>query len=479
MSKMNRTKIYPALQLQAESETYRVTGGFKIVDRWFQVPLDYFNPAKGSIKIFARNAIPNKKDDDGTTGGKLPYFIYLQGTYAPNEYENLCLDNPIGGPGFGCGPPSSHPVTDFLFEKGYQVLYIDQRGTGMSTPITSFTLAKQGSVREQADYVKLFRADNIVRDCEAIRLSLLPEGEKWSVIGQSFGGFCAVTYLSLHPEGLKQVFTTGGMPPLVNNPDEVYRRMYLKVKSRNKVYYEKYPRDIKRVRDIMKYLENNEVFMPSEGMLTPERFLSLGLAFGGHGGIDSVHILVQNAASDLNQFGALTYKTLSSIESHQSFDTNPIYAIGHEMIYCQGESSRWSAQRVLEDSSKPSIFSWEDMKKAEDTEPVYFTGEMIYQWMFSDFAELHKMEEVAENLAEYEDWPKLYDEEVLAQNQVPVFAATYIEDMYVDYEFARETAGKINGAKEFMTNVMFHNALRSKTEGVLGELWKLKVGEVD
>lgn len=31
----------------------------------------------------------------------------------------------------------------------------------MSTPISSFTLAKQGSVREQADYVKLFRADNI------------------------------------------------------------------------------------------------------------------------------------------------------------------------------------------------------------------------------------------------------------------------------------------------------------------------------
>lgn len=95
MSNMNRTKIYPALQLLAKSETYRVTGscfqpqlrtyilhqltnnlikgGFKIVDRWFQVPLDYFNPRKGSIKIFARNAIPNKKDDDGAAGGKLPY----------------------------------------------------------------------------------------------------------------------------------------------------------------------------------------------------------------------------------------------------------------------------------------------------------------------------------------------------------------------------------------------------------------------
>lgn len=171
--------------------------------------------------------------------------------------------------------------------------------------------------------MKLILITFTVRDCEAIRLSLLPEGEKWSVIGQSFGGFCAVTYLSLQyvnplpsgflyyadtflaivPKVLNKVhhssfsttlcsrtsthfllvFTTGGMPPLVNNPDEVYRRMYLKVKSRNKVYYEKYPRDIKRVRDIMKYLENNEVFMPSEGMLTPERFLSLGLAFGGHG----------------------------------------------------------------------------------------------------------------------------------------------------------------------------------------------------
>lgn len=49
----------------------------------------------------------------------------------------------------------------------------------------------------------------------------------------------------------------------------------------------------------------------------------------------------------------------------------------------------------------------------------------------------------------------------------------------MDCDFARETAGKINGAKEFVTNVMFHNAVRSKTEGVLGELWKLKVGEVD
>ena len=54
-----------------------------------------------------------------------------------------------------------------------------------------------------------------VRDCEEVRKIILgdkekPEDRKWSLIGQSFGGFCAVTYLSLFPESLKEVFITGG-----------------------------------------------------------------------------------------------------------------------------------------------------------------------------------------------------------------------------------------------------------------------------
>jgi proline iminopeptidase len=81
------------------------------------------------------------------------------------------------------------------------MLFLDQRGTGMSTPITAGTLARQGNAVKQAEYLRQFRADNIVRDCEAIRNCLttdFPEGKrKWSIIGQSFGGFCAVTYLSM------------------------------------------------------------------------------------------------------------------------------------------------------------------------------------------------------------------------------------------------------------------------------------------
>lgn len=35
-----------------------------------------------------------------------------------------------------------------------------------------------------------------VRDCEAIRKTLV-RNDKWTVVGQSYGGFCATTYLSL------------------------------------------------------------------------------------------------------------------------------------------------------------------------------------------------------------------------------------------------------------------------------------------
>lgn len=68
-----------------------------------------------------------------------------------------------------------------------------------------------------------------VRDCEYIRSNLLshkkdaPE-RKWSLLGQSFGGFIALNYLSFFPEGLKEVFLTGGLAPIVEHPDPVYEK---------------------------------------------------------------------------------------------------------------------------------------------------------------------------------------------------------------------------------------------------------------
>jgi len=58
-------------------------------------------------------------------------------------------------------PPSNSGMLKVLMDKGYQVLQLDQRGTGLSTPISGSTLHERGSVEEQMAYLKLFRADNI------------------------------------------------------------------------------------------------------------------------------------------------------------------------------------------------------------------------------------------------------------------------------------------------------------------------------
>ena len=70
------------------------------------------------------------------------------------------------------------------------------------------------------------------------------------MLGQSFGGFCTVSYLSLAPEGIREAFITGGLPGLAATADDVYRLTYPIVAERNQRHYERYPQDVDRARDI-------------------------------------------------------------------------------------------------------------------------------------------------------------------------------------------------------------------------------------
>jgi hypothetical protein len=110
--------------------------------------------------------------------------------------------------------------------------------------------------------------------------------------------------------------------------------------------------------------------------------------------------------------------------------------------------------------------------------PFLFTGEMIYPWMFEDYARLKPLKEAADLLAEYEDWPMLYDLDVLRKNTVPVAAATYYNDMYVDREQSEETARQVPGIKLWITSEYEHNALRADGEKLLGRLLGMLHGEI-
>ncbi len=426
--------------------THRVPG-LILADHEFQVPIDYTQPDGARLTVFAREVVAARKATED-----LPWLVFLQ-----------------GGPGFGAPRPVDATTLEWIGRavKDYRVLLLDQRGTGRSTPIGYQSLARFKSPQEQADYLKLFRADNIVRDAEWIRQEL--KIDRWSVLGQSYGGFCLTCYLSIAPEGLREAFITGGLPPINHHVDDVYHATYPRVRAKNQLYFERYPDDVQRARDIVDYLLKNDVRLPCGDPLTPLRFQQLGMSFGISDGFEPVHYLLEEAFITGAYGKEISYTFLRGVENALYFDTNPIYAILHEPIYCEGTVSNWSAERVRAEFPEFAI---------TPDRPVLFTGEMVYPWMFDDYRTLRPLKEAAHLLAQFDRWPQLYDTEILRQNTVPTAAALYYNDMYVDRLLSEEAASSIKSIKVWATSEYEHNGLRADGEKLLGRLFGMVRGEV-
>lgn len=420
--------------------------GLVLTDYTFTVPLDYANPDKGTIEVFAREVRSPEEAAE-----KRPWLVFFQ-----------------GGPGSESPRPTGKSGWIARAIKEYRVLLLDQRGTGRSTPINFQSLSQFKTAQEQADYLKCFRADSIVQDAEYIRKNLVGEDEKWSALGQSYGGFCITTYLSFAPEGLKEVIFTGGLPPIMQSVDDVYRATYKRVIDKNELYYARYSGDADLIHEIVDHLQNHEVKLPGGGILTPRRFQQLGLGFGSINGYETVHYLVENAFVHTGSARELSYNFLRQIETIQHFETNPIFAVLHEAIYCEENASNWSAERIRAEYPQFNI---------SPDKPIYFTGEMIYPWMFDDYAYLRPMKEAAEILARYQDWQPLYDLDALANNTVPAVAIIYYDDMYVERAFSDETARHIRGLRYWATSEFEHSGLRENPDRVLGRLLDMLHGE--
>tara|TARA_B100000029_G_scaffold150704_2_gene145902 strand:- start:3565 stop:4824 length:1260 start_codon:yes stop_codon:yes gene_type:complete len=413
--------------------TYQYDDMF-IFEHTFEVPLNYTEPEAEKISVFVRElrSDPEKRK---------PYLIFFQ-----------------GGPGF----ESPRPITNSGWIKcaleRYDILLLDQRGTGRSTPVTIQTIGKW-EPQKQANYLQHFRADNIVNDAEHIRQEL-NDGEPWSILGQSFGGFCAVNYLSFHAHGLKEVMITGGIPPLSAHPDEIYRRTYKRVKLKNEAFFSIFPEAQKRACQIADHIQKTDPIFPDGDTLTVERFQLLGLQLGFSDGYANLNYLFEHAFADRE----LSYAFLKGLTNLQSFDTNPFFTILHEACYAQKFSTNWSANKIRDE------FQEFDPKSRD---PFLFTGEMLYPWMLDQFHSLTPLRDAAHFLAEKSDWPALYHTDKLLKNSVPVAAAVYTHDMYVDRDYSMETAESIQGIKVWETDEYEHNGLRSHGKNVLQNLFKL------
>jgi pimeloyl-ACP methyl ester carboxylesterase len=419
----------------AMAHTYRQPG-LVLTDHVIPVPLDHSRPDSATIEVFAREVVGSENlDRSGSPRDDLPWLVFLQ-----------------GGPGGKANRPTGRSSIGWLDRalKDFRVVLLDQRGTGRSTPANRQTLAALGSPAAQADYLSHFRADSIVCDAELVRIALAGAGTTWSVLGQSYGGFCTTTYLSFAPDGLHEVFVTGGLPPLTATAEEVYRATYRRVLDKNALYFDRYPDDQEIGGRVAAYLAEHDVRLPTGERLTPRRFQMLGLWFGMGSHFDELHFLLEEAFVPGPAGPVLSDTFLYGAAAALSFADRPLYAVMHEPSYAQGKVTTWAAEQVR--SEFPEL--------APDATPFLFTGEMIYPWLFGEDPALTPLRDVATILATEYEWPPVYDIERLRNNQVPVAAAIYHDDMYVEYAFSLETAKTVGNCRYWVTNEYEHDGLR-------------------
>lgn len=450
----------------------RRIGNFDLIDHWFTVPLTHGlifghsaevaqdHPlAQETITVFAREVIDTSSQPTTAVEAR-PFMVYLQ-----------------GGPGGASPRPASDAGWVAELAQTHRVILLDQRGTGNSTPLTAQTLTALGSVESQVQYAELFRADSIIADAEVVRdfLTVDRADHRWSTMGQSFGGFLTLSYLSFAPGSLKDSRMTAGLAPIRAHIDGVYRSTYARTQARNQEFFGWYPEDAALANRIAEHLASKTEKLPTGERLTPERFQMLGSYLGGNARIHQLHYILQSAFVEGHSH--LSEQFIRDVASCVSFIGSPIYALLHEAIYADGPAvpvganklspspapTRWSAQRI----------SAELPQFAPDAHQLLFTGEHTFDWYFDQDPSLSPLAEAAHALAEKDDWGRLYDHEQLARNEVPLVAAAYVPDIYVDFEHSMNTANFVTNTRVWTSATHHHDGLGADGAMILGHLKNL------
>jgi hypothetical protein len=452
-----------------------------------------------------------------------------------------------GGPGYGAPRPVSGlglsaegSWAGAALDSYKRVVLMDQRGTGGSSPVTKQSLqlmfpelffldssqtttttttttttkldemeesdqkrSVQTAVYQVVDYLAHFRADNIVQDAEEVKeVLLLPNLEEtesipkpWGAsLGQSFGGFCSMTYLSMVEHPPRCMLFTGGIAPQLTPCYDVYCSLWDRVRERTLQYYDMYPGDVKIVKRIVRKLLEQPVGLPSGGKLTARRFLQLGLGLGGSPSqFTSLHHFISSAFLQTDQEDhQLEFRRsfLKQIELDQSFDEAPFYFWLHESIYGDGpgKATNWAAHRAYIDKCKESSdFDYTVTCSETDQRPVLFFGEMVFPWMSEDYAELQGvgLTAVAQGLAQKDNWDPLYNAtamQVALADKTRAAALVYYDDLYVDFDacmqVTRRGGGPLEQCKVWITNEYQHSGLRDDGAKIFTKLLGMARGSI-
>jgi len=166
----------------------------------------------------------------------------------------------------------------------------------------------------------------------------------------------------------------GGVPGLTATADEVYARTYPRLASKTAEYYRRYPDDIAAVRRIADHLDANDVRLPDGDRLTTRRLRVLGNAFGMSDGYERVHWIIEEAFPDASP--ARSWPTVSGIRSWP----RP----GSSTPRCSRCRSSPTAGATARPRGPPTGHSPRIRTSPRDADPLLFTGEMMYSWMFDE-----------------------------------------------------------------------------------------------
>lgn len=410
--------------------SYRL-GALHLRDITLRLPLTASEEDSRTIDVFARVvARPGGED--------LPYLLFLQ-----------------GGPGCEAPRPCLNPETPSWLTAAlerYRLVLLDQRGTGLSSPVGEDFLAGK-TAADVVEYLSHLRADAIVQDCEAFRGFL--GVEKWSVLGQSFGGFTTLHYLCRFPNSLHRVFFTGGLSAVGRHCDEVYRECYARMRHITLSYYRRFPDHRERMDKLVDLAARGDIVLPDGEVVSPSRVRSLGHLLGSDDGWVSLYQLLElDPRSQAFRYDLARLLPFGG--------RNPLYYVLHESSYADGVRTAWSAERM-----EPTEFR-------ED--PTLLTGEHVRRDWLDTVPAFRPWKEVAELIAQHE-WPQLYDAEALEQSGAQGAAAVYANDVYVPLNFSLDTAAHLPGVSTFITSEHEHSGLRTSNGGVLRHLFALGHGE--
>ena len=177
---------------------------------------------------------------------------------------------------------------------------------------------------------------------------------------------------------------------------------------------------------------------------------------------ERVHWLIDSAFSDgdgsLKAFkhgggtadGYLSDEFLYGVMDATS--SSPLYWPLQEFIYADGELDhpiRWAAQQVRE--TMPEF--------AGSARPLLFTGEAVFPWMFDQQKALQPFLPAVDCMMNDMQFGKIYDLDQLANNEVPLQAAVYFDDLYVDSGLQLDTLSHISNSHYWTTNEFEHDGV--------------------